>query len=279
MARRSLFGVLLISFILTVSGTSAADEVRIATFNIQTFGQAKVNKPAIRLYLAEIIRNFDIVAIQEVKDVSQATPDIFLSAVNDTGRHYAYLLSERTGKQSDDRDSQEQYAFYFDTDRIDVVDQGALFDDSAHDLFQREPFTARFGVKGMPFTFTLTTIHTRPESAVAEIGALYAVYHDVEKRYPREYHHLILGDFNAGCSYASPAELDDLAIRAADFHWIVPDTADTNVDPDHACAYDRLVANSALFSHFKLWGIANWFIDKRVSDHWPVWVTFDTAHP
>jgi hypothetical protein len=78
---------------------------------------------------------------------------------------------------------------------------------------------------------------------------------------------------------AVSAELDGLEIRGAEFHWIVPDTADTNVDPDRACAYDRLVANSALLSHFKLWGIANWFTDKKVSDHWPVWDTFDTAHP
>jgi endonuclease/exonuclease/phosphatase family metal-dependent hydrolase len=279
MARRSLFGVLLLSVILIISGASAAENVRIATFNIQIFGKTKVNKPAIRFYLAEIVRNFDIVAIQEIKDASQVTPDIFLTAVNDTGRHYAYLLSERTGEQPDDLDSQEQYAFYFDTDRIDVVDKGGLYDDSANDLFQREPFTARFGVKGTPFTFTITSIHTRPESAVAEIGALYTVYQKVQTRYPRAYHHLILGDFNAGCDYATPGQLDALEIRGAQFHWIVPDTADTNVNPDRICAYDRLVANSALFSHFQLWGIANWFTDKKVSDHWPVWAIFDTAHP
>ena len=49
-----------------------------------------------------------------------------------------------------------------------------------------------------------------------------------------------------------------------------------DVNPSSACAYDRLVADSALFSYFKLWGIANWFTDKKISDHWPVWVTFDT---
>ncbi|MCZ6604737.1 MAG: hypothetical protein O7A03_06295 [Alphaproteobacteria bacterium] len=110
-------------------------------------------------------------------------------------------------------------------------------------------------------------------------GALYTVYQDVQKRYPREHRHLILGDFNAGCDYATPAQLDALEIRGAGFHWIVPDTADTNVNPNRACAYDRLVANSALFSHFKLWGIADWFTNKKLSDHWPVWVTFDAAHP
>jgi deoxyribonuclease-1-like protein len=278
-AQRSLFGISLFSAVLIFSGAARAEEVKIATFNIQIFGQAKVHKPAILAYLAEVVRHFDIVAIEEVKDATQQTPGIFLTAVNATGRHYAFVLSGRTGKQPDDHDSQEQYAFYYDTDRIEALDQGALFDDSAQDLFQREPFTAQFAVKGTPFTFTLTAIHTRPDSAVAEIGALYTVYQDVLQRYPHEYHHLILGDFNAGCTYATPADFDVLQIRGAEFHWIVPDTADTNVNPDHACAYDRLVANSALFSHFKQWGIANWFTDKKISDHWPVWATFDTAHP
>lgn len=277
--RRSLFGFLALFAVLVFAGAAAAEKVKIATFNIQVFGQTKIRKVAVRDYLAKVVRRFDIVAIQEIKDVSQQTPDIFLTTLNVTGRHYALLLSERTGRQADDQSSQEQYAFYYDADRIEALDQGALFDDSAQDLFQREPYTARFAVKGTPFTFTLTAIHTRPESAVAEIGALYTVYEDVVRRYPHEYHHMILGDFNASCSYASPAELDALQIRGREFHWIVPDRADTNVNPDHACAYDRLVANSALFSHFRIWGIANWFTDKAISDHWPVWATFDTAHP
>lgn len=277
--RRSLFGILLVSCVLIVSAAAAADEVRIATFNIQVFGKTKVTKPAIRASLAEIIRNFDIVAIQEFKDSSEETPDIFLTAINKSGRRYAYLLSERTGTQPNDHGSQEQYAFYYDRERIEVVDAGALFDDSTDDLFQREPFTARFGVKGTTFTFTLTTIHTRPESAVAETGALFVVFNDVRRRYPSESRHLILGDFNDSCDYADPADLDRLEIHSAEFVWIVPDSADTNVSPDRACAYDRLVANRALFSHFKRWGIADWFTDKRVSDHWPVWVTFGTASP
>jgi deoxyribonuclease-1 len=281
LARPSLLGALLVSFVLFVSGAQAGEDVRIASFNIQIFGKAKVNKPTIRAYLAEIIRKFDIAAIQEIKDASQTVPDVFLTEINSTGRNYRYVISERTGRQPDDQSSQEQYAYYIDADRIEVVDEdeGALFDDSPNDLFQREPHTARFGVKGTPFTLTITSIHTRPESAVAEIEALYAVYLDVQERYPHESHHLILGDFNAGCAYATPAQLDALAIRGTAFHWIVPDTADTNVSPNSACAYDRLIANRALFSHLKVWGIANWFTDNKVSDHWPVWVTFKTAHP
>ncbi len=227
--------------------------------------------------LASVVRKFDIVAVQEVKDSSGQVPNIFLAEINKTGRQYDKRVSSRTGRQPDDRNSQEQYAFFFDTDRISVVQEGGLFDDRRHDLFQREPFTVRFGVKGTPFTLTFTTIHTRPESAVAEIDALYTVYGDLKKRFPAEDRHLILGNFNAGCSYAKPVELAGLKIHSAEFHWIVPDNADTNVDPRKRCAYDRVVADRRLFGSFTRWGVADWFTDKRISNRWPVWAAFDTA--
>ena len=103
----------------------AQSEVRIATFNIQNFGKTKAGKPAILNYLAEVIREFDLVAVQEISDVSETAPKKFLEAINATGRNYGLLLSERTGKQPNDKTSQEQYAFYYDTNRVEALDKGA----------------------------------------------------------------------------------------------------------------------------------------------------------
>lgn len=255
----------------------AQSEVRIATFNIQNFGKTKAGKPAILKYLSEVVREFDIVAVQEVSDVSETVPKKFVEAINSTGRNYALLLSERTGKQPDDKSSQEQYAFYYDTSRIDVLDRGAVFDDSAKDLFQREPYTARFKVKNTALSFAITQIHTRPESAVAEIKALYTVDQSVATRYQGEPNHITLGDFNGSCSYAKPEQLAALEIHGPSYFWIVPDTADTTVSPNTSCAYDRIVFTNSLKSSFGKWGVGNWFTDNKISDHWPVWFTLRTA--
>ncbi|SMF82103.1 deoxyribonuclease-1 [Tistlia consotensis] len=257
----------------------AADSLRIASFNIENLGPAKRDRPQVLAYLAQVIRKFDVVAVQEVSDVSGKAPAALLSAINAGGGHYRMLLSERTGRQADDKASQEQYAFYLDDDRVEVVDAGAHFDDSADDLFQREPFTAVLALKGTDLRLAVTTIHTAPTRAVAEIGALAVVYRAVLARYPGVASHLILGDFNAGCTYATPAKLDALEIRRPPFHWIVPDAADTNLNPNKACAYDRIVADSALFPRFERWGIADWFTDDGISDHWPVWVEFAAGAP
>src|SRR5437762_3016546 len=42
------------------------DTIKIATFNIQVFGKTKLAKPEVMQILADTIRNFDVVAIQEV---------------------------------------------------------------------------------------------------------------------------------------------------------------------------------------------------------------------
>jgi hypothetical protein len=48
----------------------AEDQIRIASFNLRVFGVAKAEKLAVLAELASIIRQFDIVAVQEIRDGS-----------------------------------------------------------------------------------------------------------------------------------------------------------------------------------------------------------------
>jgi len=41
--------------------------ISVASFNIQVFGTTKMGKPAVMKYLADVVRRFDVVAIQEVR--------------------------------------------------------------------------------------------------------------------------------------------------------------------------------------------------------------------
>ena len=195
----------------TASAAGASPEtIRIATFNIKVFGPTKAGKPAVMGVLADIVRKYDIVAVQEIKDRKREVPELFLEAINDGGTTYGVLASERTGKQEDDKSSRELYAYYYRTSTIAVLDEGALYDDSEPDHFQREPFVARFAAKAGNFTFALVNIHTPPKRAVAEIGALHHVVEWARERYPDEDDFIVLGDFNAGCAYASEDELRGL---------------------------------------------------------------------
>lgn len=248
-----------------------APRITIASFNVQIFGKTKSSKPKILAQLAAIIRKYDVVAVQEVKDKSGKAPVRLLHAINViSGPRYGMLLSERGGRQPDDKRSQEQYAIFYRQDTITALPGDHLYDDSASDQFQREPYLVHLKVKGQPLDFVLISIHTRPDSAVEEIAALHDVVRSVDKAFPGEQDVIVLGDFNAGCSYARPAQLDALAIRGPEYTWVVPDSADTNLAKS-SCAYDRIVTHGSV-GYAGQWGVDKAFTDKRVSDHWPVWL-------
>ena len=264
-----------------VQEVSAAEEantppetIRIATFNIKTFGPKKAGKADVMAVLADIVRKYDIVAVQEMKDRNRRVPKLFLKAINAGGLTYGVLASERSGLQEDDKHLREIYAYYYRTSTIDVLDKGALYDDSGRDHFQREPFVARFVAKSGNFTFAMINVHTPPARAVEEIGTLHHVVEWSRKRYPDEDDFIVLGDFNAGCTYANEDELRGLEISGADYVWIIPNSADTNLG-ELACAYDRIVIDKrGIEDYTGAWGVDQAFEDEKISDHWPVWAEF-----
>ena len=58
------------------------ETVRIASFNIQVFGTSKMAKAHVVDTLAKVIRNFDVVAIQEVRAKSNDVIPSFVKHVN-----------------------------------------------------------------------------------------------------------------------------------------------------------------------------------------------------
>jgi endonuclease/exonuclease/phosphatase family metal-dependent hydrolase len=186
--------------------------LRLATFNIQVLGPAKSSRPEVLAVLARIIRQYDLVAVQEIRDRSGQAPLRLLAAINanDATPQYSLALSERTGRQPDDRSSQEQYAYYYREDRLRARDEGTLFDDEPHDHFQREPYLNRFQIIGTDVSFIVINVHTRPRSALQEIAAMEHVFIWAKDFYADEEVFIAVGDFNAGCGYASEEDLDSL---------------------------------------------------------------------
>jgi len=246
--------------------------VRMATFNIQVFGPTKAAKAEVMATLASIVRRYDLVAVQEIKDISGQAPQRLLEACNaEPGPTWALALSERTGREPDDRHSQEQYGYYYRSDRLAPVGVGTLYDDSAHDYFQREPFLQRFVALEAQRTFVMINVHTRPRAAVAEIAAMEHVFTWARLHFPEESVFIAVGDFNAGCGYASEEELDALPVHGDAYDWVVPHSADTNL-AESVCPYDRIVVAAPEGTDLvDEWGVDRAFEDRTVSDHWPVW--------
>ncbi len=251
-----------------------AGTIRIASFNIQVFGEKKMSKPRERGLLAEIIRQFDVVAIQEIRSKQDILPQ-FVDVINSSGRHYDYVIGPRLGRTS----SKEQYAFIFDTASIEI-DRTSLYtvadpDDRLH----REPLVGWFRVRGPPpdqaFTFSLVDIHTDPDETRTELDALAAVFRAVRDDGRGEDDVIILGDLNVDDHHLG------LLGQLPQIHWAISGVA-TNTRGDKL--YDNLVFSRAATSEYTgRWGVFdmirqfNLTVDEalEVSDHMPVWAEFN----
>ena len=257
------------------------DVARIATFNIKVFGETKMGKSDVVSELVNITLRYDMVVVQEIKDLDQTVPYDFHDAINNgSNESYAMALSERSGQQEDDQGGQEQYAIYYRTSRFEL-DSAWLHNDSELDEFQREPFISNFNLLSKNGTviedLTFITVHTKPAYAVNETASLHNVVETLKEN-STESDIILLGDFNADCSYASTYELNQLEIRSPEYLWVVPDSADTTFSENTHCAYDRIVLTSDVDDRFfGRWGVDRDMSDSDVSDHFPVWFDLDIA--
>jgi deoxyribonuclease-1-like protein len=171
--------------------------IRIASFNIQVFGDEKAKYPGLMAALGGIIRNFHVVAIQEIRTQDEYFIDNFLRTyVNVQGRYYDSVVGPRLGRSN----SKEQYAVLYDTAAIEVNRNSVYTVNDPDDLLHREPLVAMFRVKGIPpqqaFTFVLVNIHTDPDETDTELDALGQVYQVVRRTAGGEDDIIVLGDLN-----------------------------------------------------------------------------------
>ncbi len=254
---------------------SGADgPIRIATFNIQIFGTAKLGKPEVMDVLAKVVRRFDVVAIQEVRASDQTVVPQFVRLVNSEGARYDFVLGPRLGRTS----SKEQYAFLYDTTRV-IVDPNSVYtvNDPA-DYLHREPlvahFKARAGGQYAPFSFKLVNIHTDPDETDIELDALDDAFVAVQHDGSGEDDIVLLGDLNV-----DEYHLGQLG-QLPGIGYVVTGTT-TNTRRNHA--YDNIVFHRGVTTEYTgRWGVldleAEYGLTREqalaVSDHLPVWAEF-----
>ncbi len=260
---------------------TANNVIKIAEFNIQIFGQTKLGKTQVVDMLARIVRGFDVVLVQEIRDSSETTAPAFLDIINSMeGPRYAFVRSDRLGRSS----SKEAYAYFYNTETVQYQADSAFVYNDTGDVFEREPFIASF--RSGEFDFTLIGIHTKPDDAYNEIGNLTVVFDYVEGL-GDERDIIALGDFNADGSYFDE-DSGDNPLRAQGYYWVVGNGFDTMTKTDWT--YDRMVmtgytysaeyvADSARVYNFNaIYGLNQTFTES-ISDHFPVYAEFNTSLP
>lgn len=212
--------------------------LRICAFNIKTFGRAKMSDPFKAGIIRDIVKRYDVILIQEIRDISGEALQQLLDMVGHV--EYSLVYSDRLGRSS----YKEQYAFFYKLSTVQVVDAYQYDDgpDDYTDPFEREPFVVRLRPIGGSWDFAVAGIHAKPDAAVSEIAELYIVYNDIRNHWKTVQDVIIMGDFNAACSYAKESQLANLKIYdKSQFMWPLGFDADTTTSVNTDCAYDRFV--------------------------------------
>lgn len=272
--------------------------IRIASFNIQVFGNSKASNPDVMRAIAQVVRSFDVIAIQEIRTQDNHFIQKFLRDyvnVGVTSGGYDARVSERLGRT----DSKEQYAFIFNTATIEVHPNFCAVVPDPEDRLHREPYVALFRTRIVapytPFTFTLINIHTDPDEVPEELDALYYVYQQVQ-RTPIdgavEDDVILLGDLNTNVPAASRYTPDapQRPIAPKDFRLLatIPGIAPLIRNEATNTAGTRLHDNLLISSLNTVEYLDHGVMDLRtalgttltkeqvllISDHLPVWGKF-----
>jgi len=252
----------------------SADTIKIATFNIQVFGLSKLQKAKAMQVLTNVVRRFDVVAIQEVRSTDDSILPTFVKLINAAGARYDFVIGPRLGRTN----SKEQYAIVFDTARIEVDRSSVYTPPDPQDLLHREPMVARFRVRGVPanraFTFNLVDIHTDPDETKSELNALADVFVGVQHNGSGEDDVILLGDLNVDENH-----LGRLGQVPNITHAVTKVTTNTRRNK----MYDNIVfSRLATTEYVGRWGVLDLMSTFQmteaealeVSDHCPAWAEF-----
>jgi deoxyribonuclease-1-like protein len=262
--------------------TLGGDIIRVASFNIQVFGEQKVSNADVARVLADVVRHFDIVAVQEIRDEQQSLLPRFLQAVNAPGLRYDYVIGPRLGRTT----SKEQYAYIYNSDTIEV-DRRALYTVSdPDDLLHREPLVASFRCRraepNLAFTFTLVNIHTdpTPQTLKEELTLLDDLFQSVRSHPRGEDDVILLGDFNA--NHQQMGDLSRMpglafAVTGSGANKLLATNITGKAQYDNLvfdrAATQEFLGRSGVFDFLREYNLSQ-SQAKLISDHLPVWAEF-----
>jgi endonuclease/exonuclease/phosphatase family metal-dependent hydrolase len=252
--------------------------ITIASFNIKDFGEKKMGTQAVIQTLAEIVRQFDVVAIQEISTQNDYFLANFLKVINqpigaNPARNYDGIIGPRLGNST----QTEQYAFLFNADRILCSQSSKYTVGDPDNLLHREPYVATFATRVNPdeaFTFTLINVHTDPDEIKTELPALAEVYRVVRRAGGDEDDVIMLGDFNADDAHLG--RLGQIPGITPLIRGVFTNTRQNKLFDNlliHQASTTEYIGESSVFDVTRKFNLAL-AQAEQVSDHFPVYAKF-----
>lgn len=177
----------IILLLILISFSCYSQNVSLCSWNLQNFGKSKSDEKI--AYIAQVVREFDIITIQEVVagyGGSQAVARL-ADELNRLGSKWDYVVSDPT---SGTGSSRERYAFIWNTAKVKQKGK-AWLEETYNLLIDREPYYCRFTVGNK--VFTVASFHAVPKSKQPETEIKYFKF--LPDLYPVD-NLFFCGDFN-----------------------------------------------------------------------------------
>jgi deoxyribonuclease-1-like protein len=179
-------------FFITLLSTVCFCQVKLLSWNIENLGKSKSDSTI--TFIASTIKNYDVVAIQEVVagyGGAQAVAKL-ANKLNQTGAKWDYVISDPTTSSAY---KTERYAFLWKTARVKKIGKAWL--EKKYQLeIDREPFYATFAYQNQQFT--IVNFHAITKSKQPETEIKYFKF--LPEEYPKQ-NLIFVGDFNCPQSH------------------------------------------------------------------------------
>jgi deoxyribonuclease-1-like protein len=191
-----LIKLLIVSILLflPIQSFSQSDtsSLKIVSWNIQNFGKSKSDSTI--EYICKIVKDYDIVAIQEVTTSEAGAQAVAkLDACLDrTGTSWDYVISNPTSGAGSER-----YAYLYKKSRVQLKGKAEL-EQSVEASINREPYRATFLFKQTEyilFNIHLVPTAKNPQNEIKFLDTIPKIYNN--KRL------IIMGDFNLSQSHTA----------------------------------------------------------------------------
>lgn len=263
--------ILITSFFLFLHLISLS-QVKLVSWNIENLGDSKSDSTL--RYITQQLKNFDIVALQEVvvSPAGSQTVAKIADMLNRTGSKWDYVVSDPTSSSAY---KTERYAYLWQTARVKLVGKPWLEKKFAQEI-DREPYYATFMFSNKSFTvvnFHAITKKMQPETEIKYFKFLPEQYPNLNL--------LFVGDFNCPETHTVFNPFKKMGYRPV---FINQKTTLRNTCLDDDCLaspFDNIFYQVNKIK-IKEKGVKMFHRDfaslkaaQKISDHLPIWIMFD----
>ena len=246
-------------------------QTKLISWNLENFGKSKSDQTI--NYIANTLKDYDIIAIQEVVagyGGAQAVAKL-ADELNRKGTKCDYSISSPTSSSAY---KTERYAFIWKTSKIKKIGS-AWLEKKYHLEIDREPYFCTFQYENKQFTianFHAITKNKQPETEIKYFKFL-----------PTEYLNLNIifaGDFNCPQSHTVFIPLKNMGYKSILVNQKTSLKKECKKDKCLASEFDNMYYNSSRFKLINS-GIIPFYKDynslqeaRVISDHIPIWFEF-----